>query len=390
MAKNSKSNKTKNKGKTPNVDKKPTEEDDGKDNDKKKSTKANKVVVEESSLEPAPAARDPESDDSDESSSEEDEDLVLEGVLVRNRDVSSSDDSSSEKEAAAKSPSSKKRSLSKMKKEDEKDNKSIPQAGSSATTTKAAKKKKAQEDDDEDKEPSQAEILQVEFTFCDMNEKYFHGLKTLLTSSSPIYAAQSSALADLMIANVNVGTVVSTEGDVDGTVFGFASVLNVSTYQHEECIQALKKLCLDKCPAERKAELETVLSGKTKRRAGFFLQGRMVNMPLEIVEIMHQQLVLDMDWAVEHASGGEAERKSLDFGAFVRIAPTYRLAASSTAFKYFDDEILEQHAEFSYPVELPKLHGMEETPRCSILVLTKTGHRAAMKDIAQLINGSSR
>jgi BCCIP len=384
MAKNSKSNKAK----TSNEDKKPTEEKEGKDKAQKNSTK---VVVEESSLEPAPALRDPESDDSDESSSEEDEDLVLEGVLVRNRDVSSSDDSSSEEEEEEKSPSSKKRSLSKMKKEDEKDNKSGSQAGSSATKTKAAKKKETQDDDEnEDKEPPQAEIVQVEFTFCDMNEQYFHGLKTLLTSSSPIYAAQSSALADLMIANVNVGTVVSTEGDVDGTVFGFASVLNVSTYQHEECIQALKKLCLDKCPAERKAELETVLSGKTKRPAGFFLQCRMVNMPLEIVEIMHQQLVLDMDWAVEHASGGEAERKSLDFGAFVRIAPTYRLAASSTAFKYFDDEILEQHAEFSYPVELPKLHGMEETPRCSILVLTKTGHRAAMKDIAQLINGSSR
>jgi hypothetical protein len=69
-------------------------------------------------------------------------------------------------------------------------------------------------------------------------------------------------MADLMIANVNVGTVVSTKGDVDGTVFGIAFFLNKSTYQHKECIQALKKLCLDKCPAaECKAELKTVLLG---------------------------------------------------------------------------------------------------------------------------------
>ena len=47
----------------------------------------------------------------------------------------------------------------------------------------------------------------------------------------------------------------------------------------------------------------------------------MVNMPLEIVEVLQQQLVADMDWAVSNAEGGEAERKSLDFGAFVRIAP---------------------------------------------------------------------
>ena len=40
----------------------------------------------------------------------------------------------------------------------------------------------------------------------------------------------------------------------------------------------------------------------------------------QLVEILHQQLALDMDWAVKYAEG-EEERKSLDFGAFVRIAP---------------------------------------------------------------------
>jgi hypothetical protein len=85
----------------------------------------------------------------------------------------------------------------------------------------------------------------------------------------------------------------------------------------------------------------------------------MVNMPLEIVEILHQQLVLDMDWAVEHAEGGEDERKSLDFGAFVRLAPAYR-SSGTTYYKLFDDEIFAQHAEFSYEVTLPKTFGMDE------------------------------
>ena len=126
-----------------------------------------------------------------------------------------------------------------------------------------------------------------------MEEKYFHGLKTILTSSSPIYGANSSGLADLMIENMDVGTVVSSEGDTDGNVFGFASVLNVKTHQNQPTIQALKKVCLEQCPEANKKELEIVLSGKTKRPAGFYLHGRMVNMPLEIVEVLHQQLVLD-------------------------------------------------------------------------------------------------
>jgi protein BCP1 len=316
-----------------------------------------------------------EEDSSDDSSSdEEDEDLLLEGVIVRNPDVSDSDDTSSsegeedEEEEDSKPPPSKKKKSSKEAEQ------------ATTTTTKKKKKKK--------KKAPGPEILQVDFSFCDMDEKYFHGLKTLLTNTSPIFATQSSGLADLMIENISVGTVISTEGDEEGTVFGFASVLNVTTYQEQPSIQALKKVCLDKCPPKHKKELETVLSGKTKRPAGFYLHGRMINLPLEIVEVLHQQLVLDMDWAVEHAEGGDDERKSLDFGAFVRLAPSYR-ATGVSYYKYFDDEIFAQHAEFTYEMELPKTFGMEETPYCMVVVMTKTGHRAAMKDLGKLVNGDT-
>ena len=352
--------------------------------------------------------RDNDSSEDEESDDEEDDDLILEGVIVRNPDVSDSDDTSTSSEESNEEGDVSDDDKAKSTNDNGKASKKRPPSDSLSSENDdshkkgASKKKKtanqiAQSNAVNSKKSQKArnkqdgptpEIVQVDFTFCDMNEKYFHGLKTLLTSSSPVYASNSSALSDLMIKNVSVGTVVSTEGDTDGTVFGFASVLNVCTYQEQECIQVMKRLCLDKCPAERRAELEIVLSGKTKRPAGFFLQGRMVNMPLEVVEVLHQQLVLDMDWAVEHAEGGPDERKSLDFGAFVRIAPTYRIAGSTEkGYKYFEDEIMESHAEFSYDVELPKLHGIDETPRCCIIVMTKTGHRAAMTNMAQIVNG---
>jgi len=233
-------------------------------------------------------------------------------------------------------------------------------------------------------------VIAVEFTFCDMNEKFFHGIKALLTAASPIFAPHSSALSDLLIENASVGTVTSTEGDVDGTVYGFASVLNVvTTHQDEPCIKALKKACLDHCPAAHKKELEVVLSGKTKRPAGFYLHGRMVNMPLEIVQVLHEQLVIDMDWAVKNAKGSEEMRKSLDFGAFVLLAPTYR-ASGVSYYKLFDDEIFASHAEFTFEMEVPKSAGMEETPYCTVVVMTKTGHRDAMKSLVEMVNGGSR
>jgi protein BCP1 len=348
----------------------------------KKKVQVEEPEEEEPQEEKAPDKR-PESEDDndddgdDDSSSEEDDDMVLEGVIVRNPDVSDSDDTSSEEsendeEEDAKKTGSKKRVSSKDEKPASK--KSKDSKGKAVVTKKKSKE-------------AGPEIIDVEFTFCDMDEKYFYGMKALLSSQSPCYALGSSALSDLMVENISVGTVVSVEGDEEGTVYGFASILNVTTYQEHDCIQALKKLCLDKCPEDRKKELETVLSGKTKRPAGFFLHGRMVNMPLEIVHVLHQQLMQDMDWAVKNAEGGEDERKSLDFGAFVRIAPTYRLAQSE-AFKFFDDEIFASHAEFTYEIELPKPFGADDTPFCSVIVMTKTGLRAAMKDIEQMVDGS--
>jgi hypothetical protein len=293
----------------------------------------------------------PRDDTSDESSDEEDDDLILEGVIVRNPEVESSDD----EEPVAKKPKTESKETVAKK---------------PSTTTR---------------EPDN--MIQVEFTFNDMHEKFFHGIKTLLHSSSTMYAIDSSALSDLVIANVSVGTVISTDDD-EANVFGFASVLNVSTHGSHACIQRLKKACLDGCPAEHQAEMETVLSGATKRPAGFLLQGRMINLPLEVVEVLHQQLVLDMDWAVKNAEGGEEVRKSLDFGAFVRLAPVTPSSGGNFDYKYFDDEVFATNAEFVYTVDAPKQMGSDEKQLCQVIVMTKTGHRAAMKDLNKLVSGT--
>lgn len=326
---------------------------------------------------PKPDSDASDSDESSVSSDDDDDDLVLEGVLMRNPDASDSDSSSDSEEEEDMKPPAKKQKQSNIKVQQKKQE------------SKKKKKKKSKQ--------SSPEIVPMDFTFCDMDEKFFHGIKNLLSSSSVAYQAGASPLSDLMIKNVSVGTVISTEYeykpgqkrdmDYEGCVYGFASVLNVTTYKDEACIKALKKMCLSKCPKDRKKELEIVLSGQTKRPAGFYFQSRMVNLPLEIVEILHQQLVEDMDWAVDNAGGGVEQRKSLDFGAFVRIAPSYR-ERNSSYYKYFDDELLANHAEFTYEFELPKTFGMEETPYCTVIVMTKTGHRAAIKMLKQMVSGS--
>ena len=307
-----------------------------------------------------------QNDDGGESSDEssDDDSLVLGGEIIRNPDVSDSDDdySSEEEEADNNTKQSKKKQKTNNGK------------------SKGTKPKK--------KASNQPETIQVDFVFCDTNERFFHGLKTLIHRNS-VHSPHSSQLADLVIENNMVGTVLST--DQDDNVFGFASVINLTTNGSSPCIEALKKLCLDKCPQQHKVEMETVLSGKTKRPAGFFFQERMVNVTLELTEILHQQLVLDMDHAVKNARD-EDEKKSLDFGAFVRLAPCYSGGgggANSAIYKYFDDEIFATNAEFVYTFDAPKMFEEdEEELKCSVIVMTKTGHRAAMKDLKKMVGGN--
>ena len=309
---------------------------------------------------------------SEDDSSEDDDDLILEGVLRRNPEVESSSDEESDngedEDVDQKQPARKKSKVE-----------------LSNNQKKAAKKKKGKNDDG-------IEIIPVEFTFNDMDEKYFHGMKNHLITH-PAYAPYSSAFSDLMIENIAVGTVVSTEDGADN-VFGFGSVLNLNTHGDKECIQHVKKMCVASCPKEHQKELEVVLSGETKRPAGLFLHGRMVNLPLEITSVLHEQLVLDMDWAVKNAEGGEDERKSLDFGAFILLAPCSRDDTThSIIYKNFDDEIFAGCSEFSFIIkssDLKKNSGSKDSgdnDQVSVVVLTKTGHREAMKEIIKLVHG---
>ena len=382
------------------------------------------------------------SSSSSSSSSSDDDSLVLEGVLVRNPDVSDSDDDDDEDDDISSEEEEEQEEMEPTKKKAKKAVATNDDRNENSTTAKKQQQKQQKPPTKQKQKQSKAnnepETVQVEFLFCDMHTRFFHGIKTLLHRFG-IHASHSSQLADLIIENEMVGTVLSTDIDnhkatkkqkqkqpskttskspsngtaaptstlstttqEEANVFGFASIINVTTNHSNPCIQSLKSLCLQHCPTQHKSEMQTVLSGNTARPAGFFFHERMVNVPLEITEVLHQQLVLDMDYAVNNADD-EQERKSLDFGAFVRLAPCYYTreggggGGGGVIYKYFDDEVFATNAEFVYNFEIPKLHddldddvggGSEgEKLGCSVIVLTKTGHRVAMKELKTMIHG---
>jgi hypothetical protein len=298
-------------------------------------------------------AAETKSDSSDVSSEESDgdESLGLEGVLERNPDASSS--SSSDES------------------EDEEDEEEEEKGGQKNKRKLPANEKKSKK--------KREMTIQVDFTFCDMKEMYFHGLKSLLNNSSTVYQLHSSEFCDKMIESVAVGTLISTADDgQEGNVFGFASFLNMA--EEYPAMEYLKEICLKDCPQDHKKQLQKVLTGPT---TGLFLHGRMINLPLEITLVLHEQLVKDMDWAIKNAEGGEEERNSLNFTHFVRLAPCQQ--DQGVVYRYFDDEIFAGQAEYVFTVDAPKSYSKEEKQLLNIMVLTRAGHRQAMKDLKQMI-----
>lgn len=389
------------------------------------------------------------------SSSDDDDSLVLEGVLVRNPDASSSSDDDDDDEVISEEEEDI------MKQPASSSSKAIAKGGSgniAIANNKMHTKQQLQQSKTMMQKKKitkfkqrQPEMIHVDFLFCDVHERFFHGMKTLLHRQS-YHALHSSQLVDLIIDNVMIGTVLSTDLDdnsnssstssrsVDNkttkkiksnnnngsaagskpttttnmdeaNVFGFVSIINLSTNNSSSCIQSLKSICLLHCPNEYKSELTTVLSGTTARPVGFFFQERMVNVPLEITLVLHEQLVLDMDYAIDNVSDMELI-KSLDYGAFIRLAPCFKTCNSSSSgggggilvYKYFDDEIFATNAEFVYSFKATTHNSKKEAKAhrsdkkneydnddeelwCSVIVLTKTGHRVAMKEMKKMIHG---
>ena len=375
---------------------------------------------------PPPTQNNDDANDDDDDDSSEDDDLILEGVMVRNHDVSDEDDSDDDDDDEEEEKvdndddddilddrkSNTKRVSAITTKEQSQTTPQLQVPNSSKKKQKKKKTRSKTEEDDED------DILNVDFTFCDMDEKYFHGIKSLLQSCGSIYQLHSSALTDLMIDNVAIGTVVSTtmEDVNEPDVFGLASILNIKTYQHHTVIQQIQQFCMTHCPSNtttvspaQQQELQYCWSGTTKRPVGLLLQARMINMPMEIVLVLHEQLIQDMDWAIDQYANldeTEEERKAHDFGAFIRLAPAERDTTSTSyshrggcnsnngiLFKYFDDELFMERSEFHYVVDVvtavttKSKTSSHQQPCLVVMVLTKTGHRAAIQDLKQLIHG---
>lgn len=344
---------------------------------------------------------------SESSASDDDDDsLVLEGQLVRNPDVSASSSSGDSDNESDNDREETQDEHDHDRDEDQKEERvdQVKPETAQTTTTVAAAKRKQPDDKADNKHnnnkkkkrksknrphdaSSTVDMSYVEFIFCDMDEKYWDGIRALLSNGASLYAAHASALADAMIEYDMVGTVLAQEDDTEHNVYGFASLLH---WGHvPDTAQAQFKAVLgrrqddvnDACQKRVVRALQD--TDKKSPATAFLLTGRMINVPLEIVLALHQQVWQDIVWA----QGEQTKLSYKRVQTLLRLAPCTRDKDASYVYRYYDDELLAQQAVgSSYVVEAPRSFSREDVVYLHVLELTLPAYQRAIQSLEQMVN----
>ncbi|KAJ3294532.1 Mss4p nuclear export [Rhizoclosmatium sp. JEL0117] len=181
--------------------------------------------------------------------------------------------------------------------------------------------KKDDEDEDEDDEDKDEELIDVDFDFFDPKEIDFHGLKSLIKQTFQNDADQFdiSGLADLVITNAHLGSVVKVDDSTDPyavmTVLSF--IPDSKTKKLNPAVTAIKEYLTSKSLKSNKQKHDEFQHILSDTNSGLLLNERLINMPPQIVIPMIKMLDEELEWSVE-------EKKEKRFEYLVYISKTYQ------------------------------------------------------------------
>lgn len=241
-----------------------------------------------------------------------------------------------------------------------------------------------QQENDSDDEDVPASGLNVDFVFCDMEERFFHGISQFLNFTNAI--VRNSLVSDAMIAST-VGTVISTAADQEdeeskGNVYAYASIMVPNAAEDTSPASACATL-IQYCQSHAPKTVDTdtmKLYLQHSQSHGILSHARMMNMPLELVPVLHQQLLLDLDYAIQHHD--EQEDTIIDvrnLKHLVRLAPCTK-EKGELVYKFFDDETLADAADASFM--LPNLN-------MRVILMTLKAYRKAVVELQNMFPSAS-
>ncbi|CAE7820020.1 bcp1 [Symbiodinium sp. CCMP2456] len=223
----------------------------------------------------------------------------------------------------------------------------------------------------------QADTFQVDFEFYDPEESDFHSVRELLcTGVLRCVDLDFSGLADSIVEQVNIGTTIKSGGeeggseksegaaeneddDEDAALCGFLTCLNLHQFSEKDWRNGLVSFL------ESKAHSAGIgVSEKLKKfltadaQPGLLVSERFVNLPLELVPMLHKAVLEDISWSQTTEHCPSEERPFYFFTHFLLLARCHAADAGSpvdgrtVAFARPEDEALARTASlaFSFPL----------------------------------------
>jgi hypothetical protein len=140
-------------------------------------------------------------------------------------------------------------------------------------------------------EPSSDDMeIEVNFDFIDPRSDFVPTVRTFLTNFAD-KRLPAHSLATAVCEQVEVGTFIvgDTSENPEDALYGFLTLLDFSA------------------PSEAMEYLRAYVASRTEMRfeagdvIGLLVSERMINLPLQLLPVIHSQLLQDMDWAYANA-----------------------------------------------------------------------------------------
>ena len=141
----------------------------------------------------------------------------------------------------------------------------------------------------------------MEFLFSELRPTYFHTIKTFLKPIFEYENVSMSELADLILTQLEVGSVIKTEleedtGNENVDLFALITILNMKFYKEKEVIKQMKNYLKEKI--EKFATEENKIVAKNileTEKIGFFINERAVNLPMPLTPPLLNMVKDDID-----------------------------------------------------------------------------------------------
>jgi len=192
------------------------------------------------------------------------------------------------------------------------------------------------EDDSEDEEMQDeciGQTLNVDFEGFTASDNDFHGIKRLLQQSFRDLEVDVSGIADTIISQNYVGSVIKQVGgededddeeemdeeDID-QLFGVTTIINLTSRKDEKCIAGFRTALVEKCSEyanDSTSQQLRELLGNESKHVGLLISERVVNLPPQFSLPVFESLLKELEEA-------KSKKMPYDFAYLILICKVFK------------------------------------------------------------------